>query len=464
MPRLRDRRERIAALLGVALVIAVVLYWTGRGLGQPNVPKGDVARVGDVFIPKGNEQGPGLDLGKPFGQKGGGKGSTEADSEEAHNGIGDFNHALVQAAIRQGLKTIPKPGTTQYTQLRNQAMGDLLDAAWIEGEAKDRHIAVTDREVQDQLSQIKKQNFPTAAAFDRFLKRSGFTPYDVEQRVRLQLLSQRIQQQIVKHIAPVTRRDIDKYYESSKSQFEQPASRDARLILNKSKSQIDAARSALETSTSEATFKRVAKQYSTDATTKDNGGLRQNIIKGTTGDPQLDSTVFSSPKNTLIGPIKATTGYYLVYVTKETAQHFQPEKDVSKQIEQQLTSQRQQEAFSGFIEDYRAKWTAKTICAKGYIFERCANGSLPQQRQKGAPPVTATRPAAPGHLAGFGQPLTAGMPQGPHPPGPDQAPPTFGGQQLPPGVPPPPGASSGGPPPGAAGGASGGPPPGAGGR
>jgi foldase protein PrsA len=469
---LQGRSEKIAAGFAVALVLTVVLYWTGRGLGQPSVPKGNVARVGDVLIPVGNEEGPGIELGKPFGEKGGGKGPQEkgaAGEAEGPKGVGDFNHALAQAAIRQGLKTVPKPGSDQYKQLRDQAMGDLLDATWIQGEAKDRNVVVTNREVTDQLDQIKKQNFPTKAAFDRFLKRSGFTPYDVDQRVRLQLLSQKIQQEIVKGVGKVGGGDVAKYYESNQAQFEQPASRDARLILNKSKAKIDEARSALEDSTSEATFKKVAKQLSTDATTKDNGGLRQNIVQGTTGDPQLDSTVFSSPKDTLIGPVKTTSGYYLVFVTKITPKRLQPLKDVRKQIAQQLTSQRQQEAFSAFIEDYRAKWTEKTICAKGYIFDRCANAPASQERPKGAPPVISTRPASPGKLAGFGQPLSAGMPQGPHPPGGDKAPPTFGGQQLPPGVPPPPtgGGAAGGPPPGASGGpppgASGGPPPGAGG-
>jgi parvulin-like peptidyl-prolyl isomerase len=470
---LQGRNEKIAAGFALALVITIVLYWVDRGLGQPSVPKDDVARVGDVFIPIGKQEGPGIELGKPFGTKGGGKGPP-AEADAPKNGIGDFNHALVQAAIRQGLKTIPKPGTTQYKALRDQAMGDLLDAAWIQGEASDRGITVTDSKVQEQLAQIKKQNFPTKAAFDRFLKRSGFTPYDVEQRVRLQLLSQEIQKRIVKNVEPVSGRDVGKYYEANKVQFEQPASRDARLILNKSKAKIDAARSALETSTSEATFKRVAKQYSTDVTTKDAGGLRQNIVQGTTGDPQLDAVVFTSSKDTVIGPVKTSAGYYLVDVIKVTPKHTQPQKSVSAQIKQQLTSQRQQEAFSGFIEDYRAKWTEKTICAKGYIFERCGNAAPAVQRQKGAPAVTSTRPAAPGHLAGFGQPLSAGMPQGPHPAGADKPPlPPGGIPGLPPGVSAPPGAgapppgASGGPPPGASGGpppgASGGPPPGAGG-
>ena len=75
-------------------------------------------------------------------------------------------------------------------------MGNLLDERWIQGQAAEMGIHVTRREVAAELAQIKKQNFESAAAYKRFLRTSHFTQADVNERVKLKLLSTAIQEQI----------------------------------------------------------------------------------------------------------------------------------------------------------------------------------------------------------------------------------------------------------------------------
>lgn len=457
----RGDKKTIALVMGTLLIVLVGLIAASQGLGQPSVSKTDVARVDgggpggdDVFIPIGPETGPGLDLGTPFGEKAPPGTTSEAECDQAKiaKGIcpGDFNRALAQAALRNELKELPKAGTPEYEALRDQAMGELLDAVWIEGEARDRGASVSQREVDQQLEQIKQQNFPTKKEYERFLRRSGFTPFDVEVRVRLQLLAEKIQQQVAKSVKPVTQAEVTEFYEANKKQFEQPTTRNARVIINADKAKIDQAKTALEGDTSPKNFKKVAKEFSTDPLSKDQGGLRENLVEGSTGDAALDEAVFSAPLNQLVGPVETAEGFALVFVTKETPGMTQELKAIQQQLQEQLSSQRQQEVLAAFIEDYRAKWTSKTICATGYIFERCDNAPALVQRAPGAPPVSSTRPAAPGQGAGLGQPLAAGLPQGPHPPGEDGAQQPAGGG-LPPGAVPggPGGAPPGAPPPGA---------------
>ena len=59
-------------------------------------------------------------------------------------------------------------------------------------------VKVTDTEVKKQFEKIKKQQFPKAAEFEKFLASSGQTVSDLLLRVKLNLLSTKIQQKIVK--------------------------------------------------------------------------------------------------------------------------------------------------------------------------------------------------------------------------------------------------------------------------
>ncbi len=423
--RQRDPRVPIAIGLGVALLLVFVGYWVFRGLGDPSIPSDAIAKVGDSPVKKA-----------------------------------DYNRAFEQAAKRQGLRKPPKQGTPAYQQLKNQAISDTLDVAWIEGEAKDRGVQATDHEVSQQLDQIKKQNFRSEAQFQQFLARSGFTQQDVITRVRLQILSQKIQQQIGQQIPKVTDSDVSNYYDGAREQFQQPEQRDLRLVLNKDQAKAEAAKAALEKDGSDASWKKVAKQYSTDVASKDNGGERTGITKGLL-EGDLDKAVFAAPNGQLEGPVKTPLGYYVFEVTKVTPAQTQPLSQAKDQIRQTLTGQIQQNYFSAFISDYRSKWTAKTFCAKGYLIDRCDNFVAPrpvctaaQAKQQGCPaPVTNIRPIAPGTALPLGL-APQGQVQRPHPPGLGVAPAIPGlpgaipGQGIP-GAPPgaaPPGAA----PPGAA--------------
>lgn len=329
-------------LFGAAFVILFAGFAIAQGIGNPSVPAGDVAIV----------QGVPSSLGT----------ITQAD----------YQKSLLQTAARAGLKTIPKPGDAQYAQLQTAAMGDLLDTIWIQGEAADMGISVTPQQISTQLAQIKKQNFKTPAAYEKFLKTSHFTQADVNERVKLQLLSTQIQQQIGKGVPTPSSSQISDYYNAAKSQFAQPATRDVRLVLNKDKAKVEQAKAALAKDSSVLNWSKVAKQFSTDPSSKDNGGLRPGLSNGLIEEP-LNSAIFSAPQGQVLGPIKTSLGYYVFEVEKVTPAHTQTLAQVQSQISSQLTQQNQQQAFSAFVTSYGSKWQSRTFCASGYVIARCAN-------------------------------------------------------------------------------------------
>jgi parvulin-like peptidyl-prolyl isomerase len=392
-------------VFGVVLAALFAGIAVAQGIGQPSVPDGDIALV-----------------------------------EDAPDGLGsvskeDFDQALRQQVSQASLKNLPKPGSKSYEELKIKTVEELLDAIWVRGQAEELDIAATDKQIEDELDQIKEQNFPTEKAYKQFLKTSRFTQEDVDDRVELQILGKQIQEKVSSEAPPPSDSQVEDFYESSKTtQFTTKPSRDVRLITSQDKGDVEAAKKALEADSSPASWKKVAPKYSEDTSTNKKGGLQENLTEEILPEP-LKKQIFAAATGDLIGPLKFTGSYTLVEVVKENPEKVQDLTEVRAQIESQLAQQVQQEYFSEFVIGYQSRWRSRTFCATGYTIERCSNfvgtghpSTAPAACYEADPkvpvsecpaPVTQLAPALPGSttvLKPQGEPL----PQRPRPDEPDK--------------------------------------------
>jgi parvulin-like peptidyl-prolyl isomerase len=369
-------RRVVALCLGILLVVAFAAF--AGELSDPDIPDDAIAVVEDV------------DNGT-ITQK-------------------EFDSALQQVAAAQGASGgVPKPDDPQYAQYVDAAASDLILSRWITGEAADLGITTTDREVEQQLEQIKQQNFGSEQEFQKFLDQSGFTQEEALNRVRLTVLSQKIQdyislkaaglseqqaldvpseqvqsilaltavglspdealdtpadqvQKLVKQSNPLPSEDIETVYEQQVSQFTRPESRDVLVIVNQSKDKVEQARAELEKDDSEDNWAQVAKQFSTDPSAKQ-GGLQPGVQEGQ-GDPAFDDAVFGAEQGELVGPFKTQTGWELAEVVKITPEEVEPlDKKAARSIAQQLATSAQQAAVDAFETNLEAKWRDRTFCS-----------------------------------------------------------------------------------------------------
>jgi SurA N-terminal domain len=110
----------------------------------------------------------------------------------------EFDHSIQQAAIRQGMRQAPASDDPRYEPLRDAAVDDLLLAAWVRGEAAERGLEISDREIDEELrAVIESPDFGSQKAFDRFLEQSGFTEEEARARLELQVISDRIQSEVL---------------------------------------------------------------------------------------------------------------------------------------------------------------------------------------------------------------------------------------------------------------------------
>src|SRR4051794_6167750 len=108
----------------------------------------------------------------------------------------EFQRALVHAAAEAGCSSAPGPLAKDYPRIANRALGERLDAIWIQGQAMEMGIGVRPREISRELASLKKQAFKNEAQYRRFLKEAHFTHRDVRERVEIQILSEKIQLRI----------------------------------------------------------------------------------------------------------------------------------------------------------------------------------------------------------------------------------------------------------------------------
>lgn len=308
--------------------------------------------------------------------------------------------AHLEATAPKPAKGQPKPTSTQlkaqceqqYKSLQQEVMGFLLSSAWVLGEAESQGVKVNDAEVRKQFEQIKNQQFPKAEEFKKFLASSGQTVSDLLLRVKLNLLSSKIQQKVSKEKGTVTEAQVKKYYEEHKSQFGTPEKRNIKIILTKTEAQANKAKQEIESGKS---FSSVAKSVSIDPTSKAKGGEITGVVKGEE-EKALDEAIFSAPKNKLGGPVKTPFGYYIYEVTGSTTGNQQTLAQAQSTIKQQLTAQQQQQALSKFVKEFRKRWESKTECRAGFVVQDCKGYKKPPEPaitpQTSAPTQTTTTP------------------------------------------------------------------------
>ena len=407
-------------IFAAAFILLFVGFAIAQGIGSPSVPSGDVVKVQDV------------------------------PDDLALVSNDEFDHVMEQQVAQAKLKKPPAPGSKKFEEMKEAALGELLDQIWISGEAEELGVKVTDKQVEEELAQIKKQSFPTKGAYQKFLKESKFTEEDVNDRVELQVLSNAIQEQVNSEAPAPSSSEIKSYYEAEKaSQFTEKESRDVRIVVNEDKAKVDAANKALEKDHSPAGWKAATKKYSSDPTSKAKGGLQEGITEEFLQEP-LKKAVFSSATGELVGPEKYEKNYILLEVVKLNPAKVKKLPEVKAQIEETLKSEKQQEYFSEFVSDYQSKWQSRTFCASGYVIERCANYTGSGHPKNAAPacyeadptspakecpaPVTPISPALPGSITEQ-KPKGEPFPQRPLPEssGEEEG---KGGADVPPGAPP----------------------------
>jgi foldase protein PrsA len=306
---------------------------------------------------------------------GGGGGSSDVQPTDVavvggtHIPKAQFDELMAEAKANYKLqgRTFPNAGTTEYRSIKSQAITILIQQAETEAEAGKLGITVTDKDVNNQLNQIKQRCCQgKESKYQAALKQQGLTDQEVRDNARTNAFGQKLAAKLTAGIkVPPTA--IEAYYIQHQSDFQTPASRPVRYILvgkcttpapKGSKPCSDAAKATLAaslykqlTGAPKASWCTLAKKYSQDPSSSGKCG-EASFNQGQTV-PEFDTLLFKLPTNK-VGKVNSKQyGWFVLEPTAAaTKAKTTPVAKAGKQIKQTILTQKKQAAITA--------WTTKT--------------------------------------------------------------------------------------------------------
>jgi foldase protein PrsA len=388
---------RIPLACAAALAAGAAAF---AGCGN-DVPAGSVAKVGDTTIEKSE-----FDKWMKSAAAGSAQGGqvTEPDPPEFTKCVA----AKKKQPVPKGSDTpsdagLKKQCKSEYDQLKGDVMQFLIQAEWVQQEAEEQNVKVSDQEVKNRLDEEKSRAFPGKAGekrYQQFLKTSGMTEEDILFRFKLETLQQKLTHKVTAKKSKVSGKEVEDYYEKNRKRFAEPERRDLNVVLTKNKAKADQAKSELDDG---GDFKSVSEKYSIDDASKEQGGKLPDVAEGQQ-EQAFNDAIFDARKGIIQGPVKTTFGYYVFEVTKVKPASQQSLEQSRETIKNLLQSQRQQKSLDTFIKDFRKRYKEQTVCADDFAVAECKNapkaktdtgaasGGNPQGQQTPAPQGQAPSP------------------------------------------------------------------------
>ena len=249
-------------------------------------------------------------------------------------------------------RPFPKAGTSEYEQLKGQAITFLVQQAEVADQANSMGIHVSDADVDKEIATIVKQQYGgSKARFEADVKKQGLTDEQARTAIRDQLTSRKTAAKVTSDVKP-SDSDIKQYYTTHKSQYVQPESRDVRHILVAKKALADSLYQQLK---SGGNFAKLAKQYSKDPGSAANGG-KLTVSKGQTV-PEFDKAAFTLRTGQISQPVHTQYGYHIIQALSGVKPAATTSlAKVRASIRQQLEQQRKNDEITKWLQDNKKSY------------------------------------------------------------------------------------------------------------
>ena len=274
---------------------------------------------------------------------------------------------LQQFAQQSGLGELD-PSSPEYETAVQQVMPQLVGIEIAKTYAQEEGITVSDKEVDQELENIKQQvgeqarasgqNLENQEAFDQALKENNISEQELRQDIRENLPVQEVQERVSGNAEP-SQEEVQKFYDDNKTQFAQPAQRCARHILF-NKDQKEKAEEVKAELQNGADFAALARENSQDPGSAEKGGDLGCLGKGETV-PPFEEATFAAEQGEIVGPVETEFGFHIIEVTEIREEQTQPLEDVEAQITDQLAATQQEEEFTKWLDEQKKERNVKYL-------------------------------------------------------------------------------------------------------
>jgi len=238
----------------------------------------------------------------------------------------------------------------------DQALDYLITQKIIELEAKKQNITVTDEDINKELEKVYEA-YGGETIFKQNLELSGHSLDEYKEELALTIKAKKL----VEPRIEITEEEMKAYFDEHKDEFAQEQQVHARHILVDDE---NLAREIYEKLKKGEDFAELAKQYSTDTATKDNGGDLGFFGKGEMVE-EFEKVAFSLKVGEISSPVKTEYGYHIIKV-EEKKEAQEPNYENSKEkIKDILFDQKFQEEYYSWIQELYSQYEIENLLNTG---------------------------------------------------------------------------------------------------
>lgn len=239
-------------------------------------------------------------------------------------------------------------GKKMEAQFRQRILDNLVSNLLVSQEAKRQGISVSDAEITAKLSMMQAQ-YHSEKQFQDAIAASGSTIEALRERIRLQILTTRMIEEITQEVT-VTVADAKDYYRVNKEVFKAAPTVRIRMIRVLDPKKADALAAQLKAG---ADFAALARANSVDPSKSRGGDLG---VKAANSLPkEVVGSARVAPVGQVVGPIRGEEGVYIISVIKRFDERQQTFEEVKDRIYQILKQEKQVRAFNDWIESLKKK-------------------------------------------------------------------------------------------------------------
>jgi foldase protein PrsA len=309
---------------------------------------------------------------------GGGSASIPAGAIAVVNGtpitLAQYNQFFQQAVNAAKAQHVTvSPGSEEYTTLRNQTVAELVDIAEAKQQMKKEGLSVTQSDVDKFLANLVKTNYNgKQAKLLAVLKQQHMTMAAARQQVYINLLATKLRDKVIAS-AKVTPAQEQAYYKANLAQYTVAAAttRNVAHILVKTKSQADMIEQKLKNG---ASFAALAKKYSTDTGSAQNGGKLCIAKSGQSGSciqtvAPFAKVAFALKTGQISAPVHSQYGWHVIEAVgpvKNQNAHTQTFAEAKSVIASTLLTQAQGTLWQQWVTDLAKQYKGKISYQSGY--------------------------------------------------------------------------------------------------
>jgi peptidyl-prolyl cis-trans isomerase SurA len=253
--------------------------------------------------------------------------------------------------VRMGINPADPASRPQVDNVMSKVLSVMIEDMLLRQEAERLKIKVADSEVDNELRKIAQRNQTGMKDLEARIAAQGGTLDMLKERIRNNILSQRIINIMIARKTVVTAEEISEYYAAHKEEFSAERSVDISLIVFSPSS--NAPDIAARIRSGSLSFEDAARKYS-EGPSPDSGG-RLGMIKWDDLGAPIKARVVEMKKGDISGLFQTNSRDCLVKLNDATSGRSMTLEEATPEIERLLREPRLQERFAEYTHQLRSR-------------------------------------------------------------------------------------------------------------